>query len=315
MGGWEILTGILAGGVGFAAADVLDRFLATRDRGKDAQGNLLPTGPAVPISTDILVRGGAGVAVAAAPLIAAHFISSPMWRSGLQFFGFGALFNLVGKGINELGAYLFKDSPADSTGRKLFSNDIDLLKAAGVQGLGAEPGCPTCGRRDGLGACCRSQLPSGPSTGVDRGWRQNMDGTVTPPPAMRAPISTVTAPTPTPTPEVPPPAYVPPTAVPTPTPRLPTGGNGGFFQPPAAASRATLPVAVAGLGAAQEALVRNQAAYNAVQQHAAGIRELSQFSPETLAAAAHGLGMVPEAQAKPTSPRFTASSRWSREKD
>lgn len=312
VGGWEILTGLLAGGFGYAAGDVIDRWLATRDRGKDAQGNTLPTGPATPITADLLVRGGVGVVVAAAPIIGAHFISSPMWRSGLQFFGFGALFHLVGKGVDELGAYLFKDSAADSTGRRLFSTDIDYLKAAG---LGAAPGCSTCGRRDGLGSCCRSQLPAGPSTGVDRGWRQNMDGSVTPP--GLPPVRTTTTEVPyVPAAPLPPARTVPPTIARTDN-RLPASPTNDLLtQPIAMMPRSDQTVRGLGdVGAAQEVLRRNAAAYHAVQQHATGLRELGQFAPETLAAAAQGLGMPSESSTKPSSPRFTAQSRWSHEKD
>ena len=318
--GWEILTGLLAGGFGYVTGDVIDRWLATRDRGKDAQGNTLPTGPATPISTDLLVRGGAGVVVAALPLVGAHFISSPMWRSGLQFFGFGALFHLVGKGVDELGAYLFRDSAADSTGRRLFSTDIDYLKAAGIQGLGAAPGCSTCGRRDGLGACCRSQLPAGPSTGVDRGWRQNMDGSVTPPglpPVRTTTTERTTTTTEVPGAPIPPVTYVPPTVARTDN-RLPGSPTNDLLTSPVAMMpRSDQTVRGLGdVGAAQDVLRRNAAAYRAVQQHASGLRELGQFAPETLAAAAQGLGMPSESTiTKSPSPRFTAGSRWSHEKD
>lgn len=157
--GWDLLIGLATGALGYTTSDVLDRIVVTRQR-KDAQGNVMAIRfPEAPLMDDLLPRVGVGLLVAGVPLGVAQFIKSPTGRSALQLFGFGAAFRLIGKAVDDLAAYMFKDSAADSMGKKLFAGEIGQRAAVGLTGLGAAP-CPNCGNRAGLGACgCRSMLP------------------------------------------------------------------------------------------------------------------------------------------------------------
>jgi hypothetical protein len=155
----ELVVGLLTGALGYTASDVIDRLIVTRERKDDKGAVMAIRFPEAPLMDDFLPRAGAAVAIAAAPLIVAQYISSPMGRSALQFFGFGAAFRFLGKAVDDVAAYLFKDSAADSTGKKLFAGEIGQRAAVGLTGLGAAP-CPNCGSAAGLGACgCRSMLP------------------------------------------------------------------------------------------------------------------------------------------------------------
>lgn len=98
MSGGELTLGVLFGGIGFAAADGLDRFLATynpsaaeRPKNKftsDGTGTLANT---LNISSRPgLVRLGAGVGVTAAPALASMYIRNAAVRSSLQGMSIGA---------------------------------------------------------------------------------------------------------------------------------------------------------------------------------------------------------------------------------
>lgn len=168
LGGMEIVIGLITGVVGYTTADVIDRFVVSRER-KDDKGVVMGRRwNTAPLSDDLLVRGGVGVAVAAVPLIGAHFVKTPWIRSALQLFGFGAAFHLAGKAVDDLAAYALKDTAANSTfsGRRLYGTELQSRVAVGLPagtaglppGLGAYT-CPTCRRADGLGACCPPQNP------------------------------------------------------------------------------------------------------------------------------------------------------------
>lgn len=305
--GWEIVVGLFTGTLGFATADVLDRLVTTRER-KDDKGNLLPVRfPEAPLVDDFLPRVGVGVLVAAVPLGAAQFIHSSMGRSALQFFGFGAAFRLLGKAVDDLAAYVFKDSAADSMGKKLFAGEIGQRAAVGLTGLGAAP-CPSCGQRAGLGACgCRSMLPqyagnqlpiqpSPISASIPPGGGVPPVVTQGPPPAI------TTVPTTPFTPAIPPR-----NVVPGQPPSITAGPVGMHGLGDVGAAREVLRVPAH--ASAYTALRRNrdilsrawngsatpaqrQLADRIVAQHKQSFAVLQQHSPNALDTAARGLGMV-----------------------
>lgn len=323
VGGMELVVGLVTGAIGYTASDVIDRLIVTRERKDDKGQPMAIRFPEAPLMDDFLPRAGAAVAVAAVPLIAAQYISSPMGRAALQFFGFGAAFRFLGKAVDDVAAYLFKDSAADSTGKKLFAGEIGQRAAVGLTGLGAAP-CPNCGQRAGLGACgCRSMLPQ---------FANNL-------PIQPSPISSTIPPGGGQPPVVnqgPPPGYVPynppaitrqPNVPPALVPQIPGSnlpGNPGFApgSPIPAMPMPQAPVGVNGLGdvgAAKEVLRSHGQAYVAlrknrdilqaasnghatpaqkayadkiVTQHRASFSTLQQFHPTVLDTAARGLGLV-----------------------
>lgn len=98
MSGGELALGVLFGGLGFAVADGLDRFLATynptaTDRPKDkftsdGTGTLANTLNIA--NRPGLIRLGAGVTVAAVPAISSMYIRNASLRSSLQGMSIGA---------------------------------------------------------------------------------------------------------------------------------------------------------------------------------------------------------------------------------
>lgn len=113
LSGMELFVGAVTGLVGFLAVSLTDRAIATRE------SSTLKSVSA-PIYMD-MYRLGAAVGFAAVPLVGAHFVRSPMWRSGLQFFGVAALLYLTGKVAQDVGGKLLKDN---STGQRLFGAEI-----------------------------------------------------------------------------------------------------------------------------------------------------------------------------------------------
>jgi hypothetical protein len=138
LSGMELFIGGITGLVGFIASSMTDRALATRD-------SAVVKSASAPIYSD-LYRLGAAASLAAFPLIGAHFIRSPLWRSGLQFFGVASLLYLGGKLFQDLGAKMLHDN---TTGQRLFQGEIaaqDMLAAAekktGGAGLPQGTGAP-----------------------------------------------------------------------------------------------------------------------------------------------------------------------------
>jgi hypothetical protein len=342
VGGWEILIGIGTGSAGFVLSDLLDRWLVSRARtGADGKTALGMRWNTAPLTDDLLVRGGAGVAMAAVPLIGAHFIRSPGWRAALQFFGFGAAFRLVGKAADDLGTYLLRNGKASADGpamgRRIYGTELNSRKAIAVEeglpadyygtaGLGAAP-CTGCGRADGLGGmCCKRNLAPSSQTAPQRGQPAQPPAPTAPP--VFAPPETTTVPaTPRiPTSNIPVPGQVPQSPIPglpAPSPAAPS-----MFGPGAAG----LGDAVAALRAypdAYRAIHSNAAALAAVQnntatqrqreiadrvttQHGEGIRALSaveQRQPGSIQAAR---GMAGLSDVEPIR-KFQGSSKWSRD--
>jgi len=235
--GVELFVGGLTGLLGFGVADVLDRYLATHalTAGTNASvggyPSLIDTPPTSGVYSGLfnataiiapmgLLRWGVGLGLTAVPLIAAHWIKAPTGRSALQFFGFGVGFRVVGKGMQDLFAYMFKST---SFGLRLYDGEVrawamksgQLSFVAGTSdesgalagafpaaGLGDVPriGCGKCANcLTGVGSCC-------------------MKG-------KNGPTPTAAAAPPPPPPPPPPPAQTPapsPTWVPTPSQSNPT---------------------------------------------------------------------------------------------
>jgi hypothetical protein len=162
LGMGELVVGGLTGVIGFGLADVLDRFLASHaltDTGqKDANGfevynDTPPTSgnyQGLYNATAILApmdakRWAAGLGLAAIPLVGAHFVKSPVGRSALQFFGFGAGIRVVGKGLVDLTAYMTRKT---SSGQRLYDAELRAMAAkAGSPGGGSTdyPTLPSSG--------------------------------------------------------------------------------------------------------------------------------------------------------------------------
>jgi hypothetical protein len=134
----EIFVAGVTGLVGIVTVSLTDRALAMRD-------SAVIKGTAAPIYKD-LYRLGAAAGFTIVPLIAAHFIRSPMIRSAAQGFGLAALLYLGAKVFNDVAAKLLKDN---DTGKKLFGAEIsaqDMLDASekkqGANGLPQGTGKP-----------------------------------------------------------------------------------------------------------------------------------------------------------------------------
>jgi hypothetical protein len=349
LGGMELAIGALTGVVGYTAADVLDRFIATR---ASAPMITAVTGyaaaEAAPIWGD-LYRLGAGVGIAAVPLIGAHFIKGPALRAALQFFGFGAAFNVLGKVVTGVAAKLLHDN---DTGKRLYPQEIAAADAeAGLAGLPA--GTDHYNNwLAGLGSCCRGGAnleqhklqPSGGGMPPNVGAQQPM-----PPPVMQQPPQM--APPPPPfippppvvarqpqTPIAPPAVSIPPTDTGMP-PGYPVGTPGTTVTSPGPATPSLPPVVgamlpasmLAGLGKlspsarrqfqpAIDAINQNRDAFAALanrsatdEQHHRAQAVVAAHAPEIRAM--HGLAALAENDEPSAQPRRVSPYRWGQHKN
>jgi hypothetical protein len=184
----EMGVGAVTGVLGFLAADALDRVIAThalRNKTTNPVAGDSTTGtwaddangkryPGLYNATAVLApmdwqRWMAGAGITAVPFIVAAFIKSPVGRSSLQFFGFGAGVRILGKAATDLMAKL--TAPKYSWGTRLYDGEAraaaaaatgdptggGLLPSSGLgalpEGLGSGCGCANC--VTGVGACCR----------------------------------------------------------------------------------------------------------------------------------------------------------------
>jgi hypothetical protein len=182
----ELAITIFTGSVGFMAAEIADRMMAVR-KGAPLVTLAINGGkaPQLPMYDDwprLLVAAG----ITGAPLVASAFIKSPTWRSALQTMGIGAGLRSVGNILVGLAAKFTKPAAdakltAAQTQGNIFAFEQSLAdgydawnkqtadqktaaekayEGTGTQGLPQGTGaCSTCGRRDGLGTCCRSVSP------------------------------------------------------------------------------------------------------------------------------------------------------------
>jgi len=173
----ELVVGLFTGVLGFATADLLDRFIATHALTAKSDGSFADTPPAdgnypgLYNATAVLApmdwkRWLVGGAVSGTPLVAAQFVSSKVGRSALQMFGFGSGMRVLGKGLVDLGAMLAKKY---SFTQRLYDGELraGALKAKDGSeaalpsaGLGSPCGCANC--TTGVGSCCGRLNTSSP---------------------------------------------------------------------------------------------------------------------------------------------------------
>jgi len=269
--GMELAVGAVTGVVGFIAADALDRVLATHALGASASGATGSDGKPLygdtPMTTGAYAglynatavlapmdwqRWLAGAGITVTPFVVAAFIKSPVGRSSLQFFGFGAGVRILGKAVTDLMAKFFGRT---SWGARMYDGEARAaaLKNGGdtslypTSGLGSLPtgvgsGCNCANCTTGVGACCRltgsQALP--PPAGVPQApWQPTNTVTPTPAPALTPPpplpvippASSTPAPVPPPAFTMPPGGMRPPLSYsPQPAPRSPIQGR--FPQSP-----------------------------------------------------------------------------------
>src|SRR5579872_3102228 len=184
--GGELVVGGITGVLGYVGADVLDRFLATHALGGSAtagnQGGSLDTPAAGQVYNYQAVaapmgikRWGAGLGVAAVPIILAGFVKGPMARSSLQFFGIGALLRTLGKGATDLMVML---TGKGATGMRLYADEISASNAAKTASTSTNQVLPAIapialqgipqqvGRR--IGGCCANCASGLPCTNSAR---------------------------------------------------------------------------------------------------------------------------------------------------
>ena len=149
LSGMEVLGGGLAMLFGLAVADVSDRYLATHalTANTAAAGATTTTYTDTPVGTAGTVptssfgtglypgmlngasviapmnmtRWVSGGAISILPFVAAAFVKNPTVRSGLQFFGFGALARIGGKALVDMFAGLLGST---SIGQQLYVNEL-----------------------------------------------------------------------------------------------------------------------------------------------------------------------------------------------
>lgn len=248
LGMGETVAGLVTGVLGFGAADVLDRFLATHaltDGGqKDSNGfevytdNPPTSGNYTGLynATAILapmdaVRWIAGGVIAGVPILAGHAMRS----SPVTMFGFGAAMRVVGKGLVDLSSYLLRKT---SSGQRLYDAELRAMAAkAGSPGgnTSTYPTLPTAG----LGAAPMAHgfgCPCG-------GCRRAMTPSPLPPPA----------------PMVPPPAPAPTTVQPAPAPAPAPAPRPAAVPTSSAVAAASSPAAkgLGWVGPARPSLLRN----------------------------------------------------------
>jgi hypothetical protein len=214
--GVELFIGTLTGLMGFGTADVVDRILATHaltsvtagtttaytdvpPTTNPAQGTKATYGSlfnATAVCAPMNVtRWLSGLAISGVPILIGHFVSAPVGRSALQFFGFGALMRVAGKGLIDMVAALTK---SNATGMRLYSGEqraaalynndgsVSSLPANALTGLGRpQLGAPTLQMHKagcGCGNCkTGTGYPSMPAA-------NNPNPVLTPPPVVSTPV-------------------------------------------------------------------------------------------------------------------------------
>jgi hypothetical protein len=141
LSGVELFIGTLTGLAGFGTADVVDRIIATHSLTATTVGTMTTYTDVPPTSnpaqgtkatygslfnaTAVCApmdwkRWLAGLAIAGFPIWIGHYIPAPVGRSSLQFFGFGALMRVAGKGLIDMTAALTK---SNKTGMQLYAGE------------------------------------------------------------------------------------------------------------------------------------------------------------------------------------------------
>lgn len=222
MTGVELFIGTFTGLLGFATADVVDRIIATHaltgSNGSytDAPPDAAPasgtkatygsmfnaTAICAPMN---LTRWVAGLLISSVPIGVAHFISAPVGRSSLQFFGFGAGMRIVGKGMIDLVALVSKSNVngmrlygGEQRAMAIMANDgsVSKLPAMSSTGLGRASLAAPAGHKTGCGCqACGSHVAAAKKPGA--GWPSyppvQQAAPQAPPPALGPPPGGFTA--------------------------------------------------------------------------------------------------------------------------
>lgn len=208
MTGVELFVGTFTGLLGFGTADVVDRLIATHSLTASTSGSTTSYTDTPPTASPAqgtkatygslfnatavcapmnLTRWAAGLGIAGVPIVIAHFVSAPVGRSAMQFFGFGAGMRIVGKGLIDLVALVSKNN---ATGMRLYGGEqraqaiianngtTSTLPSQGTTGLGRTLGvgaAALAGHRTGCGcqACgvhSPAALAAAPQKAAGAGW-------------------------------------------------------------------------------------------------------------------------------------------------
>lgn len=124
LSGKEMVLALATGVMGYTAAEVVDRLLATTAVGQDApsQAQEALANAGLVQGAPNLVRGAAQAAVAGVPFLAAYWVKNPMGRAALQGFGLGAAVRLLGQLVRTmLIGRVLKDN---TTAQRLYGDTI-----------------------------------------------------------------------------------------------------------------------------------------------------------------------------------------------
>ena len=154
--GVELFIGTLTGLMGFGTADVVDRILATHALTGVTSGTVTAYTDVPPTANPVqgtkatygslfnstavcapmnITRWLTGLAISGTPILIGHFVSAPVGRSALQFFGFGALMRVAGKGLIDMVAALSK---SNMTGMRLYSGEQRAAAVLANDGTAAQ---------------------------------------------------------------------------------------------------------------------------------------------------------------------------------
>jgi len=154
--GVELFIGTLTGLMGFGTADVVDRIIATHALTGVTSGTVTAYTDVPPTASPVqgtkatygslfnstavcapmnITRWLAGLGISGAPILIGHFVSAPVGRSALQFFGFGALMRVAGKGLIDMVAALSK---SNMTGMRLYSGEQRAAAVLANDGTAAQ---------------------------------------------------------------------------------------------------------------------------------------------------------------------------------
>lgn len=124
LSGKEMVLALATGVMGYTAAEVVDRLLATTAVGQDApsQAQEALANAGLVQGAPNLMRGAAQAAVAGVPFLAAYWVKNPMGRAALQGFGLGAAVRLLGQLVRTmLIGRVLKDN---TTAQRLYGDTI-----------------------------------------------------------------------------------------------------------------------------------------------------------------------------------------------
>jgi hypothetical protein len=231
MGAMEFGIALFTGLLGYGAMSFGRRYLAAHK--PEASGSLAGVmgEELAPMDWKQWLLGGV---LSVGPIVGSHYIKNVPVRSIVAGFGFGAAIATLGKAIDDGIAMLGSKNEtigllyAPEVSGQAFRNQ--QAPKTGTAGLPENQECQTCGRRDGLGKCCRSSYDGAPNRMNQSGGPQTPPGQQTtvveipvqPPVSMTPPVARIPVPPATPPPPVIPPPTIPVTPTIPLTPTIPT---------------------------------------------------------------------------------------------